>query len=131
MGGTKSSLAETTSLTVTVNSTDYELSFDETNTAMVGVLSSDAIPAQITVKDAVLSEKGAGLANNEVLTLANGSKEIVITAEDGTTATYTIAVVAVDLSATEIAKTDEGNNRRFHYVLFNISAAGVIVNSCG
>ena len=82
---TKSSQSEITELTVTINSIDYPITFDENNAATVTIPYVSTLPTEITVKTAAISAKATGLAAGDTLKISSGKADITITAEDGTT----------------------------------------------
>ena len=120
---TPRSEAGITSLEVTIGTTDYTVSVDGTIGTVV-IPSSDDIPTSLTVKEVTLSPGATGLVKDGTIDLTDGSANVVITAEDGTTkATFTIKV-AKNFSVSEVPKTNPTRDRRHHYVLFEISSGG-------
>ncbi|OQX29850.1 MAG: hypothetical protein B0D92_01730 [Spirochaeta sp. LUC14_002_19_P3] len=79
------------SLTVTANATDYEVSFTGDNAAEITLPAGESIPASLTVKSLTLYEGVTGLALNDSLTLTSGSTEIALT-KDELEYKYTITV---------------------------------------
>lgn len=120
-GGTdpKSDQAELTALTVTIDNTDYAVTFDANQTAKVTIPSGKTI-TEITVKTATLSPKATGLQAKNELKVTAGRVSITITAENGTSSVeYTITLVP-NIIVTEIAKTNPDADKRHHYVLFHL-----------
>ncbi len=62
------------------------------------------------------------MAQGDILPVSNGQISITVTAEDGTTSVdYTITLSAA-FQVASIPKSNDDTQRRFHYVLFNISS---------
>ena len=92
----KSSQAGITELTVTINSIDYPISFDENKAATVTIPYVSTLPTEIMVKTAAISAKAAGLAAGDTLNISSGKANITVTAEDGTTSAYTLSIAIED-----------------------------------
>ena len=120
---TKSSQARITELTVTINGSDYSITFDTDRAFTVSIPASETIPGKITVKSAVISEKASGLQASDELTVTSNQASITITAEDGTTISYTLSlnILPAKITATEIPKRAD-TDVRDSYVLFSIEA---------
>ena len=88
---TQSSQAEITELAVTINGTDYPITFEADRTSTVSIPAAETIPGKITVKSAVISEKASGLQASDELAVTNNQASITITAEDGTKLSYTLS----------------------------------------
>ncbi len=114
-----SSQAEITELTITINSTDYSITFDTDGAFTVSIPAIETIPGKITVKSAVISEKASGLQANDELIVTNNQVLITITAEDGTSADYTLKLMKL-IIVMEMEKINPDKDRRYHYVLFTI-----------
>ena len=119
----QSSQAKITELTVTINGTDYPITFDTDRAFTVSIPIAETIPGKITVKSAAISEKASGLQASDELAVTNNQASITITAEDGTTISYTLSlnVLSAKITATEIPKRAD-TDVRDSYVLFSIEA---------
>ncbi len=122
-----SSQAEITELTITVNNTDYSITFDTNRAFTVSIPAIETIPSKITVKSAVISKKANGLQANDELIVTNNQVLITITAEDGTSVNYTLKLINLIIVA-EMAKTNPDKDRRYHYVLFTIKSGDGITS---
>ena len=120
---TESSQAKITELTVTINGTDYPITFDTDRAFTVSIPVAETIPGKITVKSAAISEKASGLQASDELAVTNNQASITITAENGTTISYTLSlnVLSAKITATEIPKRAD-TDVRDSYVLFSIEA---------
>ena len=118
-----SSQAVITELTVTINGSDYPITFDENRSSTVPIPAAETIPSKITVKSAVISEKADGLQASDELAVTNNQASITITAEDGTRVSYTLLLTIMPLKVTaeEISKRVTADVRD-SYVLFAIEA---------
>ncbi len=127
-----SSQAEITELTVTINSTDYPITFNKDKTTTVTIPYVSTLPAEITVKSTTISSKASGLATNDTLKISSGKVNITITAEDGSTTVYTLNVEIEDplfssvQTRSEITYHSEDvlkpDNYRTHILPFTIKA---------
>ena len=111
------------SLTLTIGSTDYEVAFGAVNSAEVKFESGDStIPASLSVKTLVLSANatatdqsraaittGTDVTSPSTVTIATSGTDrsisITVTAEDGSTRTYTVNIVPVRSDAAITALT--------------------------
>ena len=96
----KSSQAEITELTVTINGNDYSITFDANNAATVTIPYGSTLPTEITVTSAAISAKATGLAAGDTLKISSGKANITVTAEDGTTTAHTLNVEISPLKLT-------------------------------
>ncbi len=99
-GGSKSSEAKITSLTLTISGEDHVIDLRSGTTAEVELLVSTTIPDSATVKSVTLSPGASGLAQGSKVDIVNNVAKITITAEDGMTKVeYTVTVTIEPLSA--------------------------------
>ena len=118
---TKSSKAEISTLTVSVNSNDYDISFDADNTAVLIIPAAETVPGKVQVTAVSLSDGAAGLAVGEELTITEGKAAMTITAEDGSTqgSVHTCHIMAQIVE--EMTKV-QAMDRRYHYAAFSIQS---------
>ena len=80
-----------TGLSVTINGTDYPVTFTGYNEAAISIPQSETIPATLTVKELSLLDGVTGVQVNDTVTISNGTAEITVS-KDGASITYTITV---------------------------------------
>ena len=80
-----------TGLSVTINSTDYPVTFSGYNAATISIPQGETIPATLTVKELSLLDGVTGVQVNDTVTISNGTAEITVS-KDGASITYTITV---------------------------------------
>ena len=117
---TKSSKAEISALTVSVNSNDYDISFEADNTAVLIIPAAETVPGKVQVTAVSLSDGATGLAMDEELSITDGKAAMTITAEDGSTqGEYTLAIAQI--AAEEMPKALM-MDRRYHYAAFTVQS---------
>ncbi len=127
-----SSQAEITELTVTINNTDYPVTFDADKVATLTIPYGSTLPTEITVKSAAISARARGIAAGDTLKISSGKADITITAEDGSITVYTLNVeIEAPLFATVQARSEiiyhsedalKPDNYRTHILPFTIKA---------
>ena len=115
---TKSSQAEITELTVTINSIDYTITFDANNAATVTIPYVSTLPTEIAVKTAAISAKATGLAAGDTLKISSGKAVITVTAEDGTTTAHTLSI-AINPPPMELTNQELGDRWGFFQVVLD------------
>ncbi len=80
-----------TGLSVTINGTDYPVTFTGYNEAAISIPQSETIPATLTVKELSLLDGVTGVQVNDTVTISNGKAEITVS-KDGASITYTITI---------------------------------------
>ena len=80
-----------TGLSVTINSTDYPVTFTGYNAAAISIPQSETIPATLTVKELSLLDGVTGGQVDDTVNISNGKAEITVS-KDGVSITYTITV---------------------------------------
>ncbi len=99
-GGSKSSEAKITVLTLTISGEERVIDFRSGTTAGVELPVDATIPATATVKSVALSPGASGLAQDSTVDIVNNEAKITIIAEDGMTkVSYTVTVTIELLSA--------------------------------
>ena len=116
----KHSNAEISALTVSVNSNDYDISFNADNTAVLIIPAAETVPGKVQVTAVSLSDGAAGLAMGEELTITEGKAAVTITAEDGSTQReYTLTIAQI--AAEEMLRT-QAMDRLYHYAAFTVQS---------
>ncbi len=117
---TKNNKAGINTLTVSINSNDYDISFDADNTAVLIIPATETIPGKVQVTAVSLSDGATGLAVGKELTITEGKAAMTITAEDGSIQSeYTLTIAQI--TAEEMSRT-QAMDRRYHYVAFTVQS---------